>query len=373
MLNRDDIAKIAKIKGNGNYFVSCYLNVDPVHNTKSDYLIHIKNMLKESIEGLEKDIRKKVKPDLDKIDSYIFANKRTFKKGIALFSSIKADFWKEFHFSVSLKNEIIIDRAPYIKPLLNLMDFYPRYVVMIIDKESARLFAVYLGEIQEYREIFTENVPGRHKKGGWFSLSERSFERHIDYHVNLHIKDVIKQLEKMLVSGDISRLVVGGSEETLARARSLFPKQIADMTIGTFQINLTARVNEVLSKVSRVIDTYENKEKSLHVEDLLTRTLKKENAVLGLDNVLGALQEGRIMKLLYLKDYKNSGYCCQGCGFLTSQYIEQCPYCKKNVIKVDYIIDLAAQKAIEQGAVVEVIHGNEKLEQSGNIGALLRY
>ncbi len=41
--------------------------------------------------------------------------------------------------------------------------------------------------------------------------------------------------------------------------------------------------------------------------------------------------------------------------------------------KVDYIIDLAAQKAIEQGASVEVIYGNDKFIKTGSIGAFLRY
>ena len=39
----------------------------------------------------------------------------------------------------------------------------------------------------------------------------------------------------------------------------------------------------------------------------------------------------------------------------------------------DYMIDLAAQKAIEQGAAFEVVHDNEQFEKAGAIGAFLRY
>ncbi len=373
MLNHDEITKLAKIKADDMYYISCYLNVDPVENARGDYLIHFKNMLKKASENLAKDIRKQIMPDIKKIDSYIVANKRDFKKGLAIISSAAADFWWESHFSTGFRNEVVVDKLPYIKPLLNMIDTFRRYAVMIIDKESARLFAVHLGEIKEYREIYTDNVPGKHKKGGWFSLAERSFERHIDYHVELHIKDVIKQLERLLESGDITRLVIGGTEEAMSMAKSLFPRHISGKIIGTFSVTMSAPGNEVLFRVTPVIEAYERKEKEETIELLMTKTMKNENAVLGIDNVLSALQEGRVMKLLFVKDYKTHGFSCARCGFLTSQMAAECPYCKKPMQKVDYMIDLAAQKAIEQGAAFEVVHDNKQFEKAGAIGAFLRY
>ena len=373
MLNREEIAKIAKIKGNDNYFVSCYLNVDPVLNTKGDYNIHIKNMLKDTLESLDKNVRKKVKPDMEKIESNIFLNKRNFKKGIALLSSTESGFWKEFHLAIGLKNEIVVDKTPYMKPLLDVLDRYQRYAVMLVDKEFARLFVMHLGEIEEYKEVFTENIPGKHKKGGWFSLEQKSFERHIDYHVDLHLKDVIQQLKALISAGDIGRLVVGGSEEALSKTKSLFTKQMSDKIIGTFNINMVANINEVMSKVQTVLEKYENEEKNLLVDEMVTKAMKKENAVLGLDNVLSALREGRVMRLLYIKDYKDSGYVCGECGFLTSQKTDKCPFCKEEMKKVDYIVDYAAQKAVELGATVEVVSENKELKEAGSIGAILRY
>jgi peptide chain release factor subunit 1 len=373
MLTRAEITKLAKIKPDDRYYISCYLNVDPVENVKGDYLIHIKNMLKQASENLAKDIRKQIMPDIKKIDSYIVTNKRDFKSGLAIISSAASDFWRDYHCSAGFRNEIVVDKLPYIKPLLNIIDTFRRYAVMIIDKESARLFVVQQGEIEEYREIITENIPGKHKKGGWFSLAERSFERHIDYHIGLHIKDVIKHLEHLLDSGDITRLVIGGTEEALSMAKARFPKHISGKIIGTFPVTMSALGNEVLLRVTPVIEAYEKKEKDKVVELLMTKTMKNENAVLGIDNVLSALQEGRVMKLLFVKDYKANGLSCSSCGFLTSQIAAQCPYCKVPMQKVDYIIDLAAQTAIEQGAEFEVVCANEKLEKAGAIGAFLRY
>lgn len=373
MLNRKEIADLKAIKSDDSYFVSCYLNVDPVVNKKGDYFIHFKNMMKNATEELGKDVLKKIMPDMQKIETFILNNKRDFKKGLAIISSSGTHFWKEFHFSIGFKNDIIIDRLPFIKPLLGVVDRYRKYAVLILDKESARLFVVYLGEIEEYREIYTENVPGKHKKGGWFSLSERSFERHIDYHVQLHIKDVLRNLEDMLASGDVSRLVVGGTEEAVTKAKSLFPRRITEKIIGFCTVSLAANINEIRKKAHSVIADFENEEKNSHVDDLFTKTMKKENAVLGIDNVLSALHEGRVMKLLFIKDYRDSGYSCSECGFLTSQKADRCPYCTIDMERIDYIVDLAAQKALEQGAEVEMVEENTTLQKNGSIGAFLRY
>jgi len=61
-----------------------------------------------------------------------------------------------------------------------------------------------------------------HKKGGWFSLSEKSFERHIDYHVSMHLKDVVKQLDSFLSGEYVGRLLIGGSEEAVTKVKVCF-------------------------------------------------------------------------------------------------------------------------------------------------------
>ena len=79
------------------------------------------------------------------------------------------------------------------------------------------------------------------------------------------------------------------------------------------------------------------------------------------------------MKLLFLKDFKRSGLTCRNCGFLTVQQVSTCPYCKGKPKKVNYIVDLLAQRAVEQGALVEVLTDNKKLKDAGKIGAFLRF
>lgn len=373
MLNRKELKEIAKMTTGNTYFVSLYLNTNPITNTKNNYAIHVKNMFKQTTERLDKAAIKRIQGDFDRINAYLLANKRNFKKGLAILSSQEKKYWREFHLSIPIKNEIAVDNIPYIKPLLDILDNYQRYAILLVGKDSARLFIIHLGEIEEYMEIHTEGVPGKHKKGGWFSLSEKSYERHTDHHVELHLKDVIKQLEVFLSREYVGRLLLGGAEEAVTKVKGMLPQKLADKVIGTFQAEMFANSKEILKKAEPLLSVFERKKDEKTVDELLTRTMKNENAVTGIEDVLHTLQEGRIMKLLFLKDFKRSGLACKNCGFLTVQKVSNCPYCKGKTMRVNYIVDLLAQRAVEQGALIEVLDSNKKLKDAGKIGAFLRF
>jgi peptide chain release factor subunit 1 len=373
MLSKQELKEISKMRGDDSYFVSLYLNVNPKTNVKNNYVIHVKNLLKNTAEKLDKNALKKVKGDLEKIESYILTNKRVFRKGLAILSSLDRGLWKEYHLAVPLMNEIIVDNKPYLKPLLDILDNYQRYAILLVGRDSARLFLVHLGEIEEYAEVRSEDVPGRHKKGGWFALSEKSYERHIDYHVKMHLKDVLKELDTFLSKEYVGRMIIGGSEEAVTKVKAMLPPAMAEKVIGTFTADMSASRKDILKKAEPILREIEVKKEEEEINDLLTKSMKNENAVIGVEDVLNALQQGRIMKLVFLKDYKSSGITCGKCGYLTVQDISSCPYCKGKMKKASYIIDLIAQKAVEQGAFVEVVTENKRFQESGSIGAFLRF
>jgi len=373
MFSREELKEMAKLHGNGTYFVSLYLNVNPVTNPKGEFAIRFKNMLRETTESLEKPVLKEVKEDLSLIDAYLLGNKRGFKKGLALLSSKKNSFWREYHVSVPLRSELVVDKTPYLKPLIDMLDNYKRYAALLVDKEAARIFVVQTGEVTEYGEVHTPDVPGKHKKGGWFALSQNHYERHIDYHVGLHLKDVVKKFGAFLKGEYIGRVLIGGSEEAVSMTRGLLPKAVTDRIIGTFHAGMFEGNADILKKVEPLLAAYERDKEKETVGELIAKTLKNEKAVLGADDVLGALSRGNLMKLVLLRDFATAGYTCASCGMPFTRRLPSCPYCKGPMEEVGYMADLIAQKAVEQGAPVEVVAESEELKKAGGIGAFLRF
>ncbi len=373
MLNSEELKEIAALQGNGGYFVSLYLNVNPLANTKGDYAIHTKNMLKEISSKVDKEVLKEIRKDIENIESFIIGNRREFKRGLAVISSSGKSFWKVYNLAVPLKNELIVDKTPHIEPLLGVLADYQGYAVVLVDKESARFFLVHLGEIEEYEEIHTPDIPGRHKKGGWFALSQNHYERHVEYHVSLHIKDVMKRIESFLSAQRINMILIGGSREAAAKVIDMLPKSVGDRVAGRFQSEISANINEILERVMPLIQKVEKEKEDRTVSELLANADKGGNAVMGMEGVLNALQQGRVMKLVFARDFQDFGYACKNCASLIKPKVVSCPYCSGNVEEVNCLVDLVAQKAIENGALVEVISGNKRFLDAGGIGAFLRF
>ncbi len=374
MLNLQELRELANLSNGESYFVSFYLNVDPTLNKKGDYIVHLKNMIRKTADSLDKAIYKRVKEDLERIEHHVLTNKRTFKKGLVVFSSKENSLWKEYNLGVPVKNELIVDKTIHTKPLTDLLDNYQRYGVLLVGKDTARIFIVHLGEIVEYGEVFTADIPGKHKKGGWFALAQNNYERHINVHVGLHLKDVIEKLDTFLSTEYVGRLILGGSEEAVSMVKAMLRKPILDKIIGTVKVEMFAKTDEVLAKVEPFVSAYERKKEEDTVRELIAKALKNEAAVLGLENVLNALQEHRVMKLVLLSSYTyNNGWVCRSCGFITAQEIDFCPYCKGEFEALDNILDIVIQKALQQGAFVEVIQQNDDLSKVGGIGAFLRF
>jgi peptide chain release factor subunit 1 len=194
-------------------------------------------------------------------------------------------------------------------------------------------------------------VPGKHKKGGWFALSQTHYERHIDHHVAMHLKDVVSRFEPFLKGVEIDRIVLGGSEDAILKTRELLPTTVADKIIGTFNAGMFERNSEILKKVEPVLSECESRLALEAQGDLIQKAMKQERAAVGLENVLKAVQEGRIMRLLLERDFKSGG--------------------KLNA--VSHIVDLAVQRAVEQGAAVEMVSATGDFQRAGRIGAFLRF
>lgn len=373
MFTRDDLTRINNFRGEGDLLTSVYLNVNPVTNPKGEYFVAFRNLIKNEIDKLSSADQKLLKEDIIKIEAYLKGGKTEFKKSLAILSSVSSDIWEVYHLSVPLKNCVVIDKTAYLKPLASMIEQNHSYAIALVDREHARLFRIQLGEIAEYAELFTPDVPGKHKKGGWYGLASNRFRRHIDVHVHFHLMDVVKHLEEILKIGDVNHFIVGGSEESIALFNKMLPQPIKAKTAGTFAADMHAGNGEILEKSLDIIKGAGKVIEETLVDELVTRASKNGSAAMGLDDVLSQLQSGNIHHLLYMEGFNASGFKCPSCNFLTVQDLKTCPYCSTTLETIGHLIDFAIQKAIDQGAGISAITISNKLKEAGSIGALLRY
>src|SRR5581483_4843932 len=146
MIRTADLERLVTFNGGRHGVLSVYLNLAPARQLRRSYRTAFNDLVK-------------------RLEEYLDAEPPR-GQGLALFSCAPRDFWQAYHLPVPVADDLRFGATPYVRPLLDVLDEYERFVVALVDKEKARLFSVFMGEIEEERELF-DVVPGRHDQGGW--------------------------------------------------------------------------------------------------------------------------------------------------------------------------------------------------------------
>lgn len=371
MFTSQDMADLVAFQSDQAPVLSLYLNVDPTQQTTDQYKLVLRSMLKE-VAGVADAA------DIAAVENYLNFARDWQGKGLALFSCQAAGFWRSYPLAVPVHNRAYVAHRPYIKPLSDVLDAYGRYGVILVGREGARLFLFDLGELVEATGTLGEEVR-RTKSGGGSGITgmrgglDSRIARREDATIQRNLKEVVEAIGSFCDGKSCTRLVLGGTDDNVSRLYDMLPKALQDKVIGSFNVDLGASETEVQSRSMEVIEEVAQKREMELVDELIAGWKRGGGAVVGLPDTLAALQEHRARVLLVGAGYEESGYRCPNCRYLTLVDPGECPLCGTRMEQVEDIVDTVVHRALEQGTMVEIVRGNEQLDQVGAMGVLLRY
>ncbi len=370
MFSEKDLQELVDFQSDKSPVLSLYLDVDPTKHTTDEYKLVLRGLLKEAADRAQRE-------DIAAVERYFDHEYGWQGKGVAIFSCLEQDFWRAYPLAVPVKNHVYVGDRPYITPLTEVLDAYGRYGVVLIDQEGARLFLFHLGELQETSGTIGEEVK-RMKHGRGSSAGRRGgvgarTGRKEEETALRNLREAAELTAKFCTGGRCGRIVLGGTEQTVAQFQEMLPKDLQEQIVGSFPAEMTASEAEVLDRSLEIIAEVERRKESELVESAITAAAKGGAGVIGLADTLGAVHEGRVRILLVDEDYKAVAHRCQQCGYLSAQAKKQCPFCGGEVKEIDDAVDLIVRQVIDQGGQVEVVSDNPDLKRAGRIAALLRY
>lgn len=371
MFTDRDLNELVEFRSEKFSVLSVYLNVDPTQRTSDEYRLTLRALLKEVADEAEPE-------DIEAVERFFDFEYDWQGKGVVVFSCQDEDFWRSYSLAVPVHNYAYVSHRPYIKPLTDVLDAYGRYGVILVDSAGARMFLFNLGELEEATGTLGEEVR-RIKHGGASGvagmrggMTARAARRGEEV-VLRNLKDVSEATESFCESSGCQRLVLGGTEANVSQFLDVLPKAMQDKVIGTFTVDFNAPASEIQGRSMQLIEERaEEREKEL-VDEMIAGWKRGTGATVGLSDTLVALQEHRPWILLVAAGYEASGFRCKSCRYVMLVEPEECPLCGGEVERVEDLVDTMTHRALEQGIEVEIVRGNEKLEEAGSIGALLRY
>lgn len=346
--------------------LSVYMNTDMTEGTADALKLRLRTMLKEV----------SLPDDEAAIINYFELEREWTGRSIAMFSCAAQKYFRAFPFAVPTRSRVFVGNHPYVKPLADLLDAYGGYGVALVDTQGARLFQFHLGELKEQEGILGETV--RHtKRGGASSIFGRlggigRKSRHSDNTVARNLKESAEFATKFFEENHIRRILIGGTGKNVNQFQNHLPKTWQSLVVGTFPTSMNARPDEVQKKALEIGQQAERRRETRLVENMITSAAKGADGVIRLEDTLGAVHEGRVQTLIVSEGYKAEGFRCRGCGYITTQELDVCPFCEKSFAQIKDAVEMAVRKVMQDGGDVEIVYENPKLEEVG-IGGMLRY
>lgn len=110
------------------------------------------------------------------------------------------------------------------------------------------------------------------------------------------------------------------------------------------------------------------------VERVVGEALRGGLGVLGPDDVVLALNEGRVHTLVIEDDFERTGWRCDNCRALgeDAESAERCPFCAGDVYVVHDLGEALVARALAEGGRVEVVAHTNRLHSYRGVAAFLR-
>ncbi|HOT63949.1 MAG TPA: VLRF1 family aeRF1-type release factor [Dysgonamonadaceae bacterium] len=398
MISKKDIQQFKKIVGSTDKpILSVYCNVNPANpeNYGKGWFIRLKNTLKEMA---ELDIRlKKEKTFYDELVTFI-GQIQTEARTLALFAWINEKgklSIEHFELQVDLP---MVDLAsgrieahygkPYLLPILYAFDKYRRIGVLHICGSRWGFYKIFLNEIKEITETFAEITPEEWKEFNENAkiiesgvMEERTFNDKLKFKDRQKAKlqtlthklyrRLAEMMEKSVHELEIERLILMGDDWQVKLFENYLNRPLRELVIGHASNPLSIEnpsSKDILDRVIPMLREAEDRE-----ELQIINEAKSPQGICGLQNVLDALQMGRLQILILPCDLQATVFKCNdGLVFATKEEALDYDSPYEEVSLKEEIFEIAMQYATR----IEVVNGASKeilYNELEGIAGLLRW
>lgn len=372
-----DLGDLQESKAGAGRVLSIYLDVDQAKaaNLNRGFEAAFESRIQVIARGFEEEYEQcdfgRCVDDVRKLLSSYEPHARS----LVIFTRSTGPVWFR-EVNVGVDTQVNWGARPYLHPLVEVLDEFETYMVVVTDRSHSRVFTVKLGTIEKHAEIYALGPVRRLKTAGTDHLySQSHIQRKADENSFSHLKRVAEVAGHVANLNPVSRLVLGGNAEATCELFRLLPKTLRGRVSGFTVISANAPEKEVLERTLASVTRAERDHEIAKVEWLITSAARGQKAVLTVPETLNAFNEKRVRELVYAEGFSAAGGICERCQVMFPSDDVTCDICGIPVKPAEDLIETAIEAALAEGAAVEQLRGPaaERLRAAGGIGAFLRF
>ena len=303
--------------------LSVYLNTEPSEGNPDAHKRRLRGMLKETASP----------EDASMVERYISHEFDWSGRSLAIFSSAPDSFFRAYPLAIPLRSRVRISNRPHVKPLADLLDSYGGYGVALVDKQGARMFYFHLGELREQEGVLGEAVRHTKRGGGSQAQGRRGGSagqtNYVEEVTERNIKEAAEFAAHFFAENNVRRILLGGTDENVALFRAQLPKTWQSLVVGSFPMSMTASHSEVLERAMQVGQEADRRREARLVETMITNAAKGQSGVVGLEETLFAVHQGRVQNSCAQRRLTRSGLSLPGMRHNHSQRVRRLPVLRR--------------------------------------------
>ena len=314
-------------------------------------------------------------------------------RGLAIFACESLKLWRVLGAPLAFKHELCTDARPHLLQLARLADDVEPAIIVFVHDRGARLYEVGLGAIVNEATV-ERPVPRRPGEGGTVRGGavpstqgasgattyerENKNRRHIEELIDRVRREAIDFLRQVWERDPRANLVLVGTSEKVAAFERELPARLQEKVLARLPRppgKASWKGNgktELLGQVVQKIIEHERAAEAHAVEHAVGEALRGGMAVLGPDDVVSAVNQRRVHRLILEEDFERSGWRCRNCGALGTNHDELCSFCQGPLAWVEALGEELVGRVLAEDGEVEVVAHTNRLHSYLGVAALLR-
>lgn len=370
----NDLGELAAIDGAS--CVTLYLNTrlkEPVARERARQFVHrrIERALRAAGPG---DSRR----DLERVQAEALRRVDAPEDGdpaaIAVFACGARDVFRVVELEVPVEDQLVFGTEPALKQLAALSGTYERTLLVLVSAEDARIYEILLGRVESMETLAGEEINKNRaprKNEGWTQLR---YQRQVREQIEKHLREVAARLTVLFDRDRPPHLVVGGAQPTIDRFLHELPSRLRTRVKDVVSLAPGAPITDVVHAAMAASQEQETSRDLEGVQQAVDLALEDGPAALGIDEVLEAAQQKRLMTLFLDPLFRRDGYLCRDCGALARRDDGSgtCAFCTGKTSAVELGEALVRQSILQSGEV-EFVPRSSMLERFDGVAAKLRW
>lgn len=372
---------IASLSQSPQPLLTLYINVNPSEQTNRGPNPGFLTWLKAEAKVVGPDVPAKeqvlFQEQLNRVEHFL-RGESLGPQGFVIFSG--ASSWQQLPLQMNVNNELSWGR-PQLSQLLALINEHKTCCVVAVDHAGARFFRYELGEMtelagKEFRIDITQ-----WKKTDHAHMARRNtkmphgpqvdtFKQRMEVQYSRLCREVAERIKRICKAQHPVPIVLAGSKRLTGQIEKALPQDLQQDVALVTQDLARIELGDLQRRLAPKIAAWVSQHEKMRVDQLLDG---EHRSIIGIDETLAQLQEGRIGTLVLSSSLVASLRQCVKCGLVSRSADPVCPTCGSKRRAITLWEALPELMATHQTAV-EMVNGQagKRLIEAGGMGGWLR-